>query len=240
MAGRPPKKKLDYFSLDVDYFMDPKFIRLRTEYGITGEMIAIRLFCEIYRQCYYIEWSENLQYALADAMRLKPTLISDVVHAMVRYGFFDEAFFNQFGILTSKGIQKRWKIANERRKNKGVEFWLLPINDDSNAINDSNNSIDVNNNAYKLNQTKSNQIKYIEEEEERARDVSDPYKFYEYLFSSDLTNGQRFELNTIIKDYGEDDVYEAMEGMKDRTIKHPLRYLRKVLVDQEKQREVLE
>ncbi len=236
MAGAPLKTKLDYFSLDVDYYDDPKIVRIRSQYGVTGEIVTIRLLCEIYRNSYYIEWSENLQYALADKMKLKPMLISDVVSSLIRYDFFDELCFKNYSVLTSKGIQKRWKIANARRKKPPDEYWLLPIDDNNNLIN-----VDINANNDSTNTEKGKERKgYIEEEEEaRARvslfdlDDLDTVGFYEYTFSARLTNGQKHELNGLINRFGDDAVSEAIEQVKGRNLKHPLQYLHKYLKNEE-------
>ena len=78
------------------------------------------------------------------------------------------------------------------------------------------------------------QSKEYKEDEEDTYSVCDTsdmdiYEFYEYIFSTQLNNGQIFELKRIVNIYGEDEIYELIEEMKAKHIKYPLRYMQKVL-----------
>lgn len=235
MAGRRCKEKLDYFSLDVDYYDDPKFVRLRTQFGVLGEIIVIRLYCEIYHNKYYAEWNENLQYALADKTSLKPSLISEVVAAAARYGIFDETMFKEHSVLTSTGIQHRWRTVNSRRKKPPAEYWLLPIDVDNNSI-----SVDINGNNVDSNATKSNQSKVKDDDEndnrcwkqqphssfskKRQRAVTRFQERFCILSNGDPDTVMLDEFMDMITEFDDDTLYTAINRVVEHKPKYPVRY----------------
>src|SRR5690554_4543555 len=115
--ARPEKLGLDYFPLDVDIFESDKMLAISGEFAVKGEIITLRLLCEIYRNGYFVEYSELLKNKLARLSGLSGNLIDEVVGKLVKYGFFDESVFREHSVLTSKGIQKRYLEAVKRRKN---------------------------------------------------------------------------------------------------------------------------
>ncbi|WP_262247001.1 DUF4373 domain-containing protein [Parapedobacter soli] len=124
--ARPEKLGLDYFPLDVDIFESDKMLAISGEFAVKGEIITLRLLCEIYRNGYFVEYSELLKNKLARLSGLSVNLIDEVIGKLVKYGFFDESVFREHYVLTSKGIQKRYLEAVKRRKNILCEhYWLL-------------------------------------------------------------------------------------------------------------------
>lgn len=132
--ARPNKIGLDYFPLDVDFFEDEKMLAISGEFAVKGEVITLRLLCEIYRSGYFVEYSELLKNKLARLGGLSGGLVDEVVKKLVKYGFFDESLFSEHKILTSRGIQKRFAEAIKRRKNDlCMQYWLLSgVNADDN------------------------------------------------------------------------------------------------------------
>lgn len=111
--GRPIKKGLDYFPLDVGFFDDDKIAFVSARFQEKGELIAIKLLCKIYKDNgYYYQWGNDEAILFAKRVVGDPsqhTLANDVVHELVKRGFFDKGIFNSFKILTSKGIQERYR-----------------------------------------------------------------------------------------------------------------------------------
>lgn len=150
MAGRPTKQGLEYFPLDVDFFNDEKIEFVSARFGTKGEVISVRLLCKIYRIGYYTEWNKDESILLAKRAGVPHALVSDIVYELIKRGFFDESIFNRFGILTSKGIQKRYIRAIIERRDIEInpEYWLIempknitsPIIRTNNSINRTNNS----------------------------------------------------------------------------------------------------
>jgi hypothetical protein len=121
------KKGLDFFSFDVDFFQDDKIQFVSARFGIKGEIITIRLLCRIYRAGYYIDWNEDtaLLFAKGVGDGVSYSCVNDVVNELLKRGFFDEEIFKTFGVLTSRGIQRRYCEATKRRKVVEVEQRFL-------------------------------------------------------------------------------------------------------------------
>lgn len=124
--ARPNKTGLDYFPFDVDFFEDEKIIAISGEFGIKGEITAIKLLCAIYRNGYFILWNDLLKYKLLRNLPgISPELIESIVNRLVLWEFFDKALFDSVKVLTSRGIQKRYFEASKRRKIAGNFPYLL-------------------------------------------------------------------------------------------------------------------
>jgi hypothetical protein len=148
--ARTIKSGLDYFSFDVDFFNDDKIELISSEFGLKGELIAIRLLCHIYRNGYYYTWGkdESLLFAKRVGNGITGTLVNEVVEGLIKRSFFDKRVFDSFSILTSKGIQKRYIDAKERSKNIELikEFTLLSDDEALKHNNVTLISINVGNN----------------------------------------------------------------------------------------------
>jgi hypothetical protein len=149
--ARTNKTGIDYFPFDIDFFQDDKIQLIEAEFGIKSSMIAIRLLCKIYKEGYFYQWGgdECLLFAKNAGAEFVPGAVDEVVKGLVRRCFFDKGCFDRFGILTSKGIQKRYFEATQRYKSVDVfeEYLLMDvskfnnvninkINADINSIND--------------------------------------------------------------------------------------------------------
>ena len=124
--ARPQKMGLEYFSFDVDIFDDEKVIPISSEFGAKGECIVVRVLCAIYRNGYFAECSDAFMFKIAKQANLPHTLVAEVITGLVKWGFFDKSVFDSFGVLTSSGIQKRWKEATRKRVPvENLDFWVL-------------------------------------------------------------------------------------------------------------------
>ena len=152
--ARQAKEGLKYFSFDVDFFDDEKIGAISGEFGIKGEITAIKLLCAVYRNGYFAVWNEPLKMKLLKSLPgINAELLEQIVNRLVRWGFFDSSCFSLDKILTSKGIQKRYFEAIKRRKPK-EEYPYLLINADINSLNVYINS----ENVYKSTQRKGKEI----------------------------------------------------------------------------------
>jgi len=129
--ARPFKQGLDYFPLDIDFFEDEKIEFVRARFGEKGELITIKLLCNIYRNGYSMNWNEDKATIFANraGKNISPPLVNNVVEELVRRDFFEKSIFNSFGILTSKGIQRRYLRASSERKEVEIleDIWLLEL-----------------------------------------------------------------------------------------------------------------
>ena len=147
--ARPNKEGLDYFPFDVDFFSDEKIGSISGEFGIKGEITAIKLLCAIYRNGYFILWNDALKMSLLRGLPgISLELLEQIVTRLVRWGFFEQTLFSTVSVLTSKGIQERYFKAIKRRKDSSNYPYLL-VNVDNNKVNVSNNDINVDTNPIK-------------------------------------------------------------------------------------------
>ena len=115
--ARPLKQGLEYFSFDTDFFSDVKIRRISRACGPASTSILICLLCNIYRdKGYYIAWDENLPFVVADTIGTTEGAVEEVIKKAIQVGFFDKELFDKYKILTSNGIQTRFKSAVSRRE----------------------------------------------------------------------------------------------------------------------------
>lgn len=114
--ARPVKTGLDYFSLDVDIDQDDKIYMIEAELGELSFGRIIKLFAEIYRgDGYFKKWEEEDVLIFCGKKRIPIEEAKTLVKLAVKRGLFDKVMFNQYKILTSRGIQKRYISACEKR-----------------------------------------------------------------------------------------------------------------------------
>lgn len=128
--ARPRKRGLDYFPLDVDFFDDEKIFDVQNEYGPLGETVYLRLVCLIYRNGYYFKF-DSIEKLAAMVIRSIGSRwvesrheIVEIIEFMIECGLFSKRLA-EMNILTSKGIQTRFKLATERRRSGIIEYNLI-------------------------------------------------------------------------------------------------------------------
>ena len=134
MSGRP-KKGIDYSGWDVDIFEnDTKIDELLDAQGWIGFSIYFYLCQRAYAsEGYFYRWS--YANAATTARRMGGGIGSETVKQTVavclQIGLFDKRLFDLGGVLTSKGIQRRFAQAVQGRRSKTANksFWLLDKNE---------------------------------------------------------------------------------------------------------------
>lgn len=171
--ARPIKDGVDYFPLDVNTDTDKKFRIIEAKYGIVGFGIIVKLFQQIYRNNgYFYKWDEDTAVICAALWSSSKCPLSEgdvnaVVIEAVKRDIFNKDLYSKYGILTSRGLQKRYFEAVKRRSRVDAEkaYLLLsapeiPENVYINGVNVSRNPENVCNNP----QSKVKQIKGKERE----------------------------------------------------------------------------
>ena len=125
--ARPQKEGLDYFPLDTDIAEDEKILYLEAETGLEGFAIYVKLLSTIYRNSYYMMWTETQLSIYSRRFFVDKNTLSTVVSVCKNIGLFDKNLFEKYQILTSHGIQSRYLMALERRSSIKMidEFCLL-------------------------------------------------------------------------------------------------------------------
>jgi len=122
---------LDYFPLDVGFFEDDKIELIEAEFGPKGIVIALKLLCKVYKEGGFYKWGDDecLLFSKRAGAEVVPSFVREVVMGLVRRSFFDKKVFDSFQVLTSKGIQKRYFEAAERRKSISVigDYLLIDV-----------------------------------------------------------------------------------------------------------------
>ena len=118
--ARPQKAGLEYFPLDVDIDSDERVEYVIAKHGFQAFGILIKLLMEIYRQGYYITWTERQRYVFSKRVNVDSMYTETVVSAYINEGIFEKKLFDEYGILTSHGVQARYLQASGRRVE--VEF----------------------------------------------------------------------------------------------------------------------
>lgn len=130
MAGRP-KQGIDYSGWSVDIFDgDKKIDKLLDAKGWKGFGIYFFLCQRAYKvNGYFYEWGYDDCATTARRMGggISSGTVKETVDYCLQVDLFDKGLFDRWGILTSRGIQRRfWAVLSERRsKTVYGEYWLL-------------------------------------------------------------------------------------------------------------------
>ncbi|GAB1348323.1 hypothetical protein MASR1M107_05350 [Ignavibacteriales bacterium] len=112
------KTGLNYFPFDIDFFQDDKIQLISAEFQTRGEIVIIRLLCKIYQHGYYYKCTDDeialLARSIGDGSRASD--VREIILAALKRRIFDQSLFDNYQILTSAGIQKRYVEAISRRK----------------------------------------------------------------------------------------------------------------------------
>lgn len=163
--ARPTKQGLDYFPLDVGFFEDIKVRRLKKDCGNQAISILIAIFCNVYRdEGYYVEINSDLTFLIAEQFGVSEDAVEKIVEKAIQVGIFDSGMFNNYKILTSRGIQERYFTAASRKSEVLVhrDFLLSGVNVCNNSVYVDRNPVSVCNNP----QRKVKEIKEKESIEE--------------------------------------------------------------------------
>lgn len=154
--GRFLKDGVDYFTLECHLEDNVKLVE--AEFGIKGFGVIIKLWQKIYSdKGYYTKWSRPVALMFARDSGVGIGVVEEVVKASLREGIFDQKLYDTYGILTSRGIQKRYVEATRKRELvKFEKAYLLiaapknviysDINEENTAVNeisDGNSNVNV-------------------------------------------------------------------------------------------------
>lgn len=141
--ARPNKQGIDYFPFDVDFFSDIKIRKIARACGSQATSILICLLCNIYKdKGYYILWDEDLPFVIADTVGVSEGAVKEVILKALQVDFFDQDIYKKHNVLTSLGIQKRFKSAvYKREKIEYIEEYIVSdvikiVSDVKNQVSD--------------------------------------------------------------------------------------------------------
>ncbi len=144
--GRPPKKGLDYFPKDVDYYDDFKIMDLLNDYGPLGQTIYDIVVSMVYHEGYYLEVPLNkligrIIRIIGNRWIKDKDLVLQVIHYCGDIGLFHNDLLSQ-NVITSVGIQRRYQEVTVRNKVHKEKYWLISENGQS-LLNAPKNQVSV-------------------------------------------------------------------------------------------------
>lgn len=146
--ARPLKSGIDYFPLDCNFMKDIKVRKILRACGPSAIAVIVNLLCTIYQgDGYYMMWDEDTGFLIADDVGVKESFVHEVVKTAVQVDFFNAAMFDTRGILTSIGIQRRYKEATARRNDNSLIADYNLLSNELSGVIAYNNSVNVDNNS---------------------------------------------------------------------------------------------
>ena len=196
--ARPTAKGVEYFPLNVNFINDLKVRKLLLSCGAESIAVLIYLLSTIYKdEGYFVEIHEDEIDLIALDVNVTSEFVLEVIKKACEVRFFDVNLYNNFNILTSKGIQERYLKITERRKNSVVITQFNLINVDINSVNVNNNSINVDNNSvnvYKSTQSKVKKRKVQKSTEKSLSNDSCKNVYLTQTEERDCMNKKIYEL----------------------------------------------
>lgn len=168
--SRPIKQGLEYFALDVN--SDEKIELIEAKYGIAGFGILIKLYQKIYKEGYYIKWTEESILLFSKRIDVNIDKVKGVIEDCFNYNLFVKDLYSKYKILTSAGIQKRYLSAIIRRSEVSLckDFVIVDIN----GIKVNINWVNVDNKYTKESTVQNSKQKEIKAEERIVKENPNP------------------------------------------------------------------
>ena len=124
--SRPIKRGLGYFPVDVDFLSDRKIRRLLQSQGCEGIAIYMAILCEAYETTgYYVRYTDDLCFDIGFILNIDEAAVRRAIERCVEARLFDRGLLEREGILTSRGIQRRFSWVSKRRSARIRPEWAL-------------------------------------------------------------------------------------------------------------------
>lgn len=196
--ARPTAKGVEYFPLNVNFINDLKVRKLLLSCGAEAIAVLIYLLSTIYKdEGYYVEIHEDEIDLIALDVNVTPEFVLEVINKACEVRFFDVNLYNNFNILTSKGIQERYLKITERRKNSVVITQFNLINVYNNSVNVNNNPVNVDNNPVNVYKSTQSKVKESKVKKSKVKSLSNDSVKNVYLTETekrDCMNKKIYEL----------------------------------------------
>ncbi|WP_053983400.1 Lin1244/Lin1753 domain-containing protein [Niameybacter massiliensis] len=169
--ARPKKTGLDYFPLDCNAGIDDEIELIEAEYGLEGFAIYIKLLQKIYKSGYYIEWTEKEQLQFSKRVNVDINRVNACIMTFTKWGLMNKSIFEEYQVLTSKGIQKRFLLAIDKRTSCEMykEYLLL----EEIEVNAYKNLVIVCKTHHNADINPQSKVKKIESKEKESKVVSE-------------------------------------------------------------------
>jgi hypothetical protein len=210
--ARKPKRSIDFAGWRTDIFEnDTKIDELIEAQGWIGFAIYFYLCQKAYASDgYFYRWSYANAATTARRMGggIGSETIRQVVGLCLQIGLFDKRLFDRESILTSKGIQRHYMIAIQKRAFKEVEekLWLLNEEESEGVIvvPENRDSLPENADSLPENATKESKVKESKVKESKGEETASP----------DGSASSPSALEKLIYDYGQENVDKYVQRVR--------------------------
>ena len=239
--ARPIKEGMDYFSHDTDASSDEKIELLTGIYGNDGYAFYFIMLERIYRNkdfCIDVsdaETKEEMFQILSKKIRLSLEEFNKILKTSFKYGLFDKKLYEEKGIITSDGIQKRAgtvvakRIAMQNRYKKKISDA-----ETKEGIKTETQQSKEKESKEKESKEKESKVKKIKEEKiiyELGGSCSSDFNIYQYMQQRGfivISPIMAEQVKTDIELYSLEEVKQAID-IADNNGKHTYSYVKGIL-----------
>lgn len=214
MAGKP-KRSIDFAGWRTDIFEnDTKIDELIEAQGWIGFSIYFYLCQKAYASDgYFYRWSYTNAATTARRMGggIGSETIRQVVALCLQIGLFDKRLFDREGVLTSRGIQRRYMVAIQKRSFKEVEGKLWLLNEEESegliVVPENHDSLPEDVHSLPENATKESKVKKSKVKERKEKETAAPV-------GSAPSPSHQQDLDKLVYDYGQAKVDEYVRRVQ--------------------------
>ena len=142
--ARPQKKGLGYFPMDTDFLSDRKIQRLIRRYGCDGICTYLCVLCFIYGENgYFIRYDSDLCFDISFKLGLDEELVQEIVCFCVQIRLFDEELLAARQILSSRGVQDRFKEISKSSPRTILPEFDLSLKKEFSGVNNAETGVSV-------------------------------------------------------------------------------------------------
>lgn len=127
--GRP-RKAITYYNRDIDITDDTRIRKVLRKHGGLGGFVYEEILGMVYGTGnYYLRWKDDYILDIADKIYEQDAgKIRQIFETILESELFSKEIFDQFGILTSHGIQERYleRVKNSSRQDEVILDFAVP------------------------------------------------------------------------------------------------------------------
>jgi hypothetical protein len=126
--ARPFKTGVDYLPLDV--FPKDKIKLLEAKHKLIGFGVWVKLLQKIYSNSYWLEWTNDISLLFSNEINVEINVVNDIINSCLCWNIFNKCMYEEYSVLTSTGIQKRYFDITRRRNRIEIieELLLVDVN----------------------------------------------------------------------------------------------------------------
>ena len=123
------KNRVTFFWRDVDMTNDSRMRKVLRRYGGLAVSVYEEVLAMVYETgSYYLPWSDDYALDIADKLyEPDQEKIRQIIGMLIEVGLFSKELFEEFGILTSRGIQERFTDRGEQSHRRKEIHWFALI-----------------------------------------------------------------------------------------------------------------